>query len=84
MNPIVFEVTYSDGSKVEAVATAPDFIAFEAKFDKSVQAFQTDMRFTYMFFLAWNALRRTNKTALEFEAWTESVANIGVDAEKKA
>lgn len=82
MNPITLHITLSDGSKVTAVATAPDFVAFEAKFDKSIQSMGQDVRLTYMFFLAWNSLKRTGKTDQEFEAWLENVTDIQVDDPK--
>ena len=82
MNPITLHIEYSDGSKAEAVAAAPDFVAFEAKFDKSVQSFSTDVRLTYLFFLAWNSLKRRKETALDFEAWVETVSGIEVNDPK--
>lgn len=83
MNPINLHITFADGSSVDVSAGAPDFVAFEAKFDTSVQSFANDPRVTYMFFLAWNALKRTNRTGLEFDAWVETVENLEV-ADPKA
>ena len=82
MNPITLHITFVDGTKETAVATAPDFVAFESKFDKSIQAMGQDVRLTYMFFLAWNSLRRAGKTSVEFEAWLDTVTNIEVDDPK--
>ena len=83
MNPITINLTFADGTTATAVASAPDFVAFETRFDKSVQTFANDVRLTYMFFLAWHALKRTKVTDLEFEAWLETVADIQV-ADPKA
>jgi hypothetical protein len=83
MNPITLHITLSDGSKVTAVATAPDFVAFEAKFDKSVQTFVTDVRLTYLFFMAWHSLKRNGEIESEFEVWLEDVTDVQVDEPKK-
>lgn len=83
MNPISLQITFNDGTKVDALASATDFIAFETKYDKSIQSFATDARITYMFFLAWNALKRTKKTDLDFEDWVDTVQNLEV-ADPKA
>jgi hypothetical protein len=82
MNPITLHVEYADGTTAEAIATAPDFVAFEAKFDKSIQSFSNDVRLTYLFFIAWNSLNRRKETKLGFDAWVETVAGIEVDDPK--
>lgn len=82
MNPITLHIVYSDGSKVTTTANAPDFVAFESKYDKSVQSFATDVRLTYMFFLAWHSLKRTAKTDVDFDAWLETISDIAVDDPK--
>ena len=83
MNPIAFEVTLASGEKVTAKSVAPDFVAFETKFDRSISSLSKDIRITDMLFLAWHALKRTGVTPLEFEAWAETVENLTV-AEGKA
>lgn len=82
MNPITLHITLADGTKVTAVATAPDFVAFESHFDKSIQSLGSDVRLTYMFFLAWSSLHRTKKTDAGFDAWLETVSDIEVDDPK--
>lgn len=83
MNPINLHLTLADGSTVDTMVSAPDFVAFETKFDKSIQSFSTDVRITYLFFLAWNSLKRTGKTDLDFDAWVETAANVEVVEQKK-
>jgi hypothetical protein len=82
MNPINLHVSFVDGTELDALASAPDYIAFESKFDKSVQAFATDTRLTYMVFLAWSFANRTGKTKLDFDAWVNTVADIEVSDPK--
>jgi len=83
MQPINLQVTYTDDTTVEVSATAADFIAFEQHFDKSIAVLGEDSRLTYMFFIAWAALKRTGKTELDFEAWAGTVAGVGDGAAVK-
>lgn len=83
MNPIAFEVTLVGGETVTAKSLAPDFVAFETQFDRSISSLSKDIRITDMLFLAWHSLKRTGVTSLEFEPWTETVENLTV-AEGKA
>lgn len=82
MNPITLHITYLDGSTADASASAPDFVAFERKFELSVQTFSKDVRLEYLLFLAWNALNRRKETKLDFDEWIETVDNVGVDDPK--
>lgn len=82
MNPITLHITLSDGKKVTAVASAPDFVAFETKYDKSIQSLGSDVRLTYMLFLAWSALHRTGETQDDFDAWLPTVSDVQVDDPK--
>ena len=82
MMNIKMHVAYEDGSGVDVDTSMPDFIAFERKFDKPVQAFASDVRIEYMCFLAWNNLRRRKKTELEFDDWLDTVAEIKVGEEE--
>jgi hypothetical protein len=82
MNPINLHITYLDGSKAEASASAPDFVAFERHFQKSVQTFSKDVHLEYLLFLSWNALNRRKETKLDFDEWIDTVANVGVDDPK--
>ena len=83
MNPITINLTFADGTTATAVASAPDFVAFETRFDKSVQSFASDVRLEHMLFIAWNASKRKGETKLEFDEWLETVENIEVEEAKK-
>lgn len=82
MMNIKMHVTYADESGVDVEASMPDFIAFERKYDKPVQAFASDVRIEYMCFLAWNNLQRRKKTGLEFDEWLDTVEEIKVGEEE--
>ena len=77
MQPINLQIQFTDGTSLDVSTTAADYIKFETHFDKSIAELGKDVRLTYMFFLAWSASKRTGKTELEFEAWSETVAMVG-------
>lgn len=77
MQPINLQISFVDGTSLEVSTTAADYIKFETHFDKSIATLGDDVRLTYMFFLAWSAAKRTGKTELDFEAWSETVSMVG-------
>jgi hypothetical protein len=77
MEPLNLQIQFIDGTTQDVSTTAADYIKFETHFDKSIAALGNDTRLTYMFFLAWSAAKRTNKTELEFEPWSETVSMVG-------
>ena len=82
---IPFTVEFIDGSKESVVASTPDFIAFEEKYNIAVTTIQSDPRLTYLSFIVWNSLRRNKKTEKTFEDFCESLENIsGDDVDPKA
>ena len=83
MQPLNLQIQFIDGTTQDVVNTAGDYIKFETHFDKSIAALGADVRLTYLFFLAWCASKRTGKTDLEFEAWSETVAMVGESEPKK-
>lgn len=83
MNPIDLRVLFLDGTEDVVTALAADLIAFEAKFDMSVARLEKDVRLTHLFFLAWHALKRQDKTKEEFEKWTEAVSLVTGEAATK-
>lgn len=74
-----FEVTYADGNTEKVICGAPDFIAFENKFEVSITKLKDDQRFGWLAFLVWNALRRSNKTDKTYEAWCDTIEVIAGD-----
>jgi hypothetical protein len=70
-------VTYADGSGVEAIVSAPDFVAFEREFDRSVARFETEVKFTDICWLAWHRLNREG-TAGDFDKWLENLDSVEI------
>lgn len=77
MQPLNLQIQFIDGTTADVSTSAADYIRFETHFDKSISAIGNDVRLTYMFFLAWSASKRTGKTELEFESWSETVSMVG-------
>lgn len=71
-------VEYADGSGVDVVISAPDFVAFETKFDRSVARFATEIKFTDICWLAWHRLHRDKKVG-EFEPWLETIDGVTLE-----
>jgi hypothetical protein len=76
---IPFTVEFVDGNKEQVVASTPDFIAFEERFNLAITAIQSDPRLTYLSFIVWNSLRRSKKTEKSFEQFCETLETISGD-----
>jgi hypothetical protein len=83
MQTINLRVNFLDGETIDIETVASDYIAFETKFDKSISELANDARMTYLFYLAWHAFKRTKRTELDFEQWTETISMVGAVDEKK-
>ena len=75
---VALQIEYADGSAVDVAATAADLMAFETNFDKPFTVFADELRLTYLMWLAWHVVKRENKTALEFEPWSETVTSVRI------
>lgn len=74
---INLRISFLDGNSKEVTCGASDLVKFEDKFNISVARIQEDVRITHLLFLAWSAETRTKSTALDFDAWTETVESVG-------
>jgi hypothetical protein len=83
MNPINLLIRFLDGSSREVTAVVSDLMAFEDKFDKSVSDFQKGVRLSWLVFIAWKAETRMKQTALEFDAYAETISSVEVPEAKK-
>jgi hypothetical protein len=68
LNPITFVVTDEGGSR-DVIVSAPDYVAYEAKFNQPVLKALGDLSMTAYLFLIWNAMSRTKQTTLSWEDW---------------
>jgi hypothetical protein len=83
MNPINLLITFTSGESREVTAIISDLMAFEDKFDKSVADFAKGVRLSWLVFISWKAETRTKATALEFEAYADTIAGVEVPEVKK-
>jgi len=75
---IFLEIEYESGEKVEVTASAIDLMRFEDKFELSIVKLEREVKLTHLMFLAWTSLNRQKQTKLEFDAWAETVATVGL------
>jgi hypothetical protein len=70
-------VTYADGSGAGVTVSAPDFVAFESEFNRSVAKLGTEIRFTDICWLAWHRLKRAGETA-DFDMWLNRLDGVEI------
>jgi chromosome condensin MukBEF MukE localization factor len=70
-------VTYNDGAGADVTVSAPDLVAFEREFDRSVARFESEVKFTDLVWLAWHRLKRDGKAG-DFDTWLDTVDGIEV------
>jgi hypothetical protein len=83
MNPINLLITFVDGTSREVTAIVSDLMAFEDKFDKSVSDFAKGVRLSWLVFIAWKAETRVKATALEFDAYADTISAVEAPEVKK-
>jgi hypothetical protein len=81
MNQINLRIVLSDGTTLEVVTSAGDLVKWESYFDLGIDKLE---KITHLLYLAWLAVKRLQKTSLDFDAWIETVSNVEVDDSKKA
>jgi hypothetical protein len=80
LNPVTFTITDDAGVRSEITAAHPDYVAYEAKFDKPIiESMQRGMVSCYMF-LAWSAMKRQGATQLAFDSWLENPPEVDIEA----
>lgn len=69
MRPIL-RITFTDGTTSDVGVSAPDIIAFERKFEISLDKLES---FEHLCFLAWRVQVRTQITTADFDTWLNGV-----------
>lgn len=72
LQPITFSVTQDDGSGVSVTASAPDYVAYEQRFDKSIITGMNSGLWSVYMFVVWHAMQRQSLTDLSWEAWLDT------------
>lgn len=74
---INLRVEFNSGEVKEITCSAADLVAFETKFDVSITALESNVKYTHLMFLAWASEKRTKATTKEFDIWIQDVASVG-------
>jgi len=80
MQKIDITLTTATGEVYALQTSASDLIKWESYFDLSIDKLQ---KLTHLYYLAWLASKRLDKTSAEFEAWCETIESVEV-ADPKA
>lgn len=76
------KIEFVDGTSKKTIARFADFIQFERTWQRSVSAFEREVKLTDLAWLAWSAESRSGKTSLKFDPdWVSSVEMVSVDSE---
>jgi hypothetical protein len=66
----------TDGKKRLAVVAFPDFVKYEEIHNVSMAKVEAEMKVRDLAWLAWHSEKRNKVTALDFDAWLETVEQI--------
>ena len=69
LQPISFTVTADDGSGVNVTASAPDYVAYEMEFNRSILAGMSEGLWSVYMYVVWHAMKRQDLTELGWDAW---------------
>lgn len=76
------KIVLVDETKIETTALIADFVAWERHSKKTASDLSNGAGIEDMAFLAWSSLKRSKKTALSFNEWLETIAELeAVDVE---
>ena len=73
---INLRIEFVSNEEKEITCSAADIVKFESKFDLSVAVLESNVKLTYLLFLAWASEFRTKSTTKEFDVWVDDVASI--------
>lgn len=80
-------VEYADGSGAETVASVPDFIAFERKYDRpgaqALMGQDGQPRIEWLLFMAWHSIKRGKSDTPDFDEWCEKVVGVRLGKEEE-
>ena len=74
---INLRIEFLSGESKEIICSASDLVKFESKYDISIATLESNLKFTHLCFLAWSSESRNKATALDFDAWMETISSVG-------
>lgn len=69
LQPVTFSVTNADGSGVAVTASAPDYVEYEMRFNRSILQGMSDGLWSVYMFVVWHAMYRQSLTTLNWDEW---------------
>lgn len=70
---VYLRILFNDGTDKQVVATAPEIVAWETRFDKSVGTLLKGFKATDLLFLSWHHEFRSKATEMGFDDWLNLV-----------
>jgi hypothetical protein len=71
-----------EGDDIKVTARFADFVAFERTWNRSISKLENDTRLTDIAWLAWHALKRTQKTTMAFDPeWINTIEEVSLTSE---
>jgi hypothetical protein len=76
---IALTVQFQESEQVHRTdAVFSDFIQFEKQFNRSVAAFERELKLTDLAYLAWSSMRRTGITTKSFDDFVATIEDISI------
>lgn len=75
-------VERTDGSIKTHPVLPVTIVAYERNFGQGMGQFGVDMRMEHLYWLAWDAEKRTGVVVKPFDGWLEEIANVEAEDER--
>jgi hypothetical protein len=72
LQPVTFVVTKDGESGVNVTASAPDYVAYEQTFNKSILTGMQDGLWSVYMYVIWHAMSRQSLTPLSWDEWLDT------------
>ena len=73
------KTTYNDGSAHTVPVTPRDQVSFERNFNVAFASVGDDLKFEYIYFLAWSGLTRTGVEIHTFDDFLDLISDVEVN-----
>ena len=72
-------IEYADGTTSHLVVKPATVVAFEREHNVGLGALSTDRRMSYIYWLAWDAEKRTGKVVKPFDGWLDEIVDVDLE-----
>lgn len=77
------KVERADGTTQTYPVLPVTIVAYERHFSQGMGQFGVDMRMEHLYWLAWDAEKRTGAVVKPFDGWLEEIANVEAEDESR-